>query len=127
VAAVIAWNANPDYALAGGALRDPRVAVRHADVVAMLREGVGGFDAIVLDVDNGAAPLTTAGNARLYGDAGIGTAVAALRPGGRLAYWSADDDPTFERALHPRARPRDVRAPAHALRRPPGRRLASGR
>jgi spermidine synthase len=99
VAAVIAWNANPDYALAGAALRDPRVTVRHADVVAVLREGAGRFDAVVLDVDNGAAPLTTAGNARLYRDAGIATAVAALRPGGRLAYWSADADPAFERAL----------------------------
>jgi spermidine synthase len=123
VAAVIAWNANPDYPLAADALRDPRVAVRHADVVDVLREGAGRFDAIVLDVDNGAAPLTTAGNARLYRDAGIAEAVAALRPGGRLAYWSADDDPRFERALRragltvevTRARAHATSGPRHAL------------
>jgi spermidine synthase len=103
VAAVIAWNANPDYALAGEALRDPRLTLRHADVVDVLREeareGAGRFDAILLDVDNGAAPLTTAGNARLYDDAGIAAAVAALRPGGWLAYWAAEADREFERAL----------------------------
>lgn len=99
VAAVIAWNANPAYPLAGAALRDPRVTLRHADVVDVLREGAGGFDAVLLDVDNGAAPLTTAGNARLYGGAGVAEAVAALRPGGRLAYWAAADEPAFERRL----------------------------
>ena len=99
VAAVIAWNTNPDYPLAGAALRDPRVTLRHADVADVVREGAGGFDAILLDVDNGASPLTTAGNARLYGGAGIADAVAALRPGGRLAYWAAEADREFERAL----------------------------
>jgi len=57
------------------------------------------FDGIMLDVDNGAAALTTSGNARLYRDAGIRTAAAALRPGGRLGYWSADPDPAFVDAL----------------------------
>ena len=99
VAAVIAWNENPDYPLAGAALRDPRVTLRHADVVDVVHESAGRYDAILLDVDNGAAPLTTAGNARLYHDAGIRAAVAAPRPGGRLAYWAAEDDRGFERAL----------------------------
>ncbi len=103
VDAVIAWNVNPDYALAGAALRDPRVTLRHADVVDVLRDaardGVERFDAILLDVDNGTAPLTTAGNARLSDDRGLATAIAALRPGGRLAYWAADADAGFERAL----------------------------
>ena len=123
VGAVIAWNADPAYALAVEALRDPRVEVRHADVAAVLREGAGRFDAVVLDVDNGAAALTTAGNARLYRDAGIRTAAAALRPGGRLAYWSADDDPAFERALRraglavevTRARAHATSGPRHTL------------
>lgn len=76
VAAVIDWNTTPAYRLA-------------AD----------GFDAIILDVDNGADALTTEGNARLYRSEGIRMAVAALRPAGRLAYWSADADPAFERSL----------------------------
>lgn len=106
VAQVIAWNRNPAYPLAGAALQDPRVDLRHADVADVLRASAGGggasagtFDAVLLDVDNGADALTTAGNARLYGAAGIAAAVAALRPDGRLAYWSADPDAAFERAL----------------------------
>lgn len=96
---VIRWNQNPDYALAADALRDPRVDLRHDDVANVLAASPGEFDAIMLDVDNGAAPLTTKGNAALYRDAGIRRAAAALRPGGRLAYWSAVDDPAFEKAL----------------------------
>jgi spermidine synthase len=96
---VIRWNRNPDYALAADALRDPRVDLRHDDVANVLQESPGGFDAIMLDVDNGAAPLTTRGNAGLYRAQGIRRAAAALRPGGRVAYWSAGDDPEFEKTL----------------------------
>jgi spermidine synthase len=99
VRAVIDWNENADYALAGGALRDPRVAVCHADVVQLLRESPAAFDAVMLDVDNGPDPMTTSGNGALYGDAGIRMTVAALRPGGRVVYWSAQDDRKFERTL----------------------------
>ncbi len=96
---IIAWNRNPEYALSGTAMDDPRVDVRRADVLTLLREHAGAFDAIMLDVDNGAEPLTTAGNAKLYRDAGIQTAIAALKPGGRVVYWSADADPAFATAL----------------------------
>jgi spermidine synthase len=96
---VIDWNMNPEYALAGDALRDARVDLRHADVADVLRSSARQFDAIMLDVDNGADPLTTAGNAQLYRHAGIQIAAAALRPAGKLAYWSAQDDPTFAEAL----------------------------
>jgi spermidine synthase len=97
--AVIDWNEHPDYGLAGAALRDPRVELRHADVAEVLRESAGQLDAIMLDVDNGPDPMTTSGNGALYSDAGVHTAAAALRPGGRLVYWSAQDDRKFERTL----------------------------
>jgi spermidine synthase len=96
---VIRWNRNPDYALAADALRDPRVDLRHDDVADVLLANPGGFDAIMLDVDNGAAALTSRGNAGLYRAQGIRRAAAALRPGGRVAYWSAGADPGFEKAL----------------------------
>ena len=113
--AVIDWNRNPDYPLAGDALRDPRVELRHADVADILATRRGAFDAIMLDVDNGAAALTTSGNARLYGAAGIQAAVAALRPEGRLAYWCADDDRAFASALRRAGLIVDVtRVSAHA-------------
>lgn len=99
VQAVIDWNLAPEYSLGGDALRDPRVSLRHADVLDVLRENSGGFDAIMLDVDNGAEAFTTAGNAPLYGEGGIRTTIAALRPGGVVAYWSAGDDAPFVRAL----------------------------
>jgi spermidine synthase len=99
VRAVIDWNENPDYALASAVLRDARVELRHADVADVLREGAGQYDAIVLDVDNGPDPMTTSGNGALYGDAGIRMTAAALRPAGRLVYWSAQDDRRFERTL----------------------------
>lgn len=115
VAGIISWNENPDYALAGAALRDTRVDLRHADVVTVLEENPGAFDAIMLDVDNGAEPLSTAANAPLYRIAGIRMASAALRPGGRIAYWSAGDDPTFATALRDAGLLVEVaRARAHA-------------
>jgi spermidine synthase len=115
VAGIIAWNENPDYALAGAALRDERVELRHDDVADVLRESPGCFDGIMLDVDNGAEPLTTAANAQLYGRAGVELAAAALRPGGRLAYWSAGGDHEFEALLRRAGLAVEVvRARAHA-------------
>jgi spermidine synthase len=99
VAEVIDWNRNPDYDLAGDALADPRVEVHHEDVADVLRGNPGAFDAIMLDVDNGAAAMTTGGNAGLYTIRGVRRAAEALRPGGRLAYWSADEDPRFVAVL----------------------------
>lgn len=99
VQAVIDWNIVPEYTLGGDALLDPRVSLRHIDVLDVLREHVGGFDVIMLDVDNGAEAFTTAGNSTLYGERGIQMTVAALRPGAAVAYWSAGDDRLFVRAL----------------------------
>ena len=99
IGAVIEWNRNPEYELAASALRDERVDLRHDDVSTVLEESAGTFDAIILDVDNGADALTTSGNAALYREDGIRAAAVALRPNGRLAYWSAGDDPAFERRL----------------------------
>jgi spermidine synthase len=99
VGEIIEWNRNPDYPLAAAALADPRVELRHDDVANVLRQSRGVFDAIMLDVDNGAEALTTDGNAALYRLSGVKQAAAALRPGGRLVYWSADEDPGFAALL----------------------------
>lgn len=95
VPAVIAWNRYPAYGLAADVIDDPRVEVVASDVADVLRASRGRFDSIMLDVDNGASGLTTAVNDGLYRSAGLGAARAALRPGGRLAVWSADADPAF--------------------------------
>ena len=95
VPAVIAWNRNPAYRLAADVIDDPRVELVVGDVAEVLGESRGRFDRIMLDVDNGARGLTVAGNDGLYGSTGLGTARAALRPGGRLVIWSAGPDPRF--------------------------------
>lgn len=99
VQAVIEWNRDPGYGISADALGDPRVELRNADVRDVLRESPGAFDAIMLDVDNGAEALTTAGNARLYDDDGIRLTMAALRPRGRIVYWSAQADRAFASSL----------------------------
>jgi spermidine synthase len=96
---IVEWNRNPEYGLPGEMVADPRVEVREADVADVMRSSSGVFDAILLDVDNGAEALTTGGNAALYAARGVRKAVEALRAGGRIAYWSADDDPRFEALL----------------------------
>jgi spermidine synthase len=97
--AVIAWNRNPGLPLAADALADPRVTVLQEDVGEVICEGRGSFDAIILDVDNGPAALSTDGNRRLYDSSGLRSARAALRPGGCLALWSVAPDPSFERRM----------------------------
>jgi spermidine synthase len=118
VAGVIEWNRNAEYPLGAAALADPRVELVHGDVARLLRDRPGAFDGIMLDVDNGADALTTSGNVALYRDPGIRTAVAALRPGGRLAYWSAGADAAFETALRRCGLTVEAtRAPVHATSR----------
>ena len=99
VPAVVAWNRSFLAELAGHPLQDPRVTVREADVALILREERRAYDAILLDVDNGPAGLTRKGNDRLYTEAGLAAAFAALRPAGVLAVWSASPDRAFARRL----------------------------
>jgi spermidine synthase len=99
VPAVIAWNREAAYGLAADALADPRVEVVAGDVADVIAGSRDRFDAILLDVDTGAAGLTAAANDRLYAPRGLGAAQAALKPGGRLAVWSADDDRRFAARL----------------------------
>jgi len=92
---VVAWNRGPLAHLAGHPLADERVTVREVDVVRILKEGRGAYDAILLDVDNGPWGLTSKGNAWLYSRAGLAAAFAALRPAGVLGVWSAGPDRAF--------------------------------
>ena len=95
VAEVIAWNANPDYVLSAAAMGDARTRVLHDDVSNVLAANPGGFDAILLDTDNGPDGMLMSENGRLYAATGVARTVAALRPPGVIAYWSVGDDPRF--------------------------------
>jgi spermidine synthase len=96
---IIAWARGPMAKLAAGCLDDPRVKIVERDVAEVLAESPGGYDAILLDVDNGPDGLVRAANDRLYSMAGLASAKAALRPGGILAVWSAGSDAAFARRL----------------------------
>lgn len=99
VQSVIDWNANPDYALSHETMRDARVRIVHDDVVNVLSANANGFDAIMLDTDNGPAGMLMSENARLYVSRGITLTMNALRPGGVIAYWSVGEDKPFVGAL----------------------------
>jgi spermidine synthase len=99
VPAVLTWARGPMAAVFGQSLADPRVRIREADVGELIRRDPAAVDAILLDVDNGPAGLTRAGNDGLYDLAGLHAAHAALRPGGVLAVWSAGPDADFARRL----------------------------
>ena len=99
VPAVVEWNRGPLGPLAGDPLKDARVRVETADVGVILRAGVGRFDAVLLDVDNGPSAFTDSGNAGLYDERGIAAARAALRMDGVLAVWAAREDGKFEQRL----------------------------
>lgn len=96
---IIDWARGPMADLTAGALDDPRVALRIADVSGVIGGAVGAFDAILLDVDNGPDGLTRESNDRIYSAAGLDRARRALRPGGILAIWSAHPDVRFARRL----------------------------
>ena len=99
VPAVVDWNKKYMSHLAGHPLKDKRVRVKVKDVAELLRSERTGYDAIMLDVDNGPDALTAKGNSWLYTDAGLAAARAALRPDGVLAVWSAGTDNAFIKRL----------------------------
>ncbi|MBM7851495.1 spermidine synthase [Methylopila capsulata] len=95
VPAVVAWARGPMSEIFGTSLGDPRVTIVQDDVAAVMRADRGGYDAILLDVDNGPEALTQASNDGLYGLEGLGDARAALKGGGVLAVWSQGPDKSF--------------------------------
>jgi len=99
VPAVVEWNRGPLGPLAGHPLDDRRVQVEIDDVAITLSLHAAQFDAVILDVDNGPAPLSALNNAGLYDHRGIATARAALKMNGVLAVWSAREDRKFEQRL----------------------------
>src|SRR5665213_4003393 len=99
VAAVVEWNRGPLGPFAEYPLKDRRVRIEIGDVAVALRSAHGKCDAVLLDVDNGPTAFTSSENAWLYEDRGIAAAREALKPGGLLAVWSAQEDRKFEQRL----------------------------
>lgn len=94
---IIEWARGPMAELADKCLDDPRVDLRIEDVALAIARG--GYDAIMLDVDNGPDGLTREENDRIYTTTGLSKLRAALNPGGILAVWSAGADDAFAARL----------------------------
>jgi hypothetical protein len=73
--------------LARDVLADPRVRVLRSDIGRVIAQQ-RGFDAILLDVDNGPHWASFRTNAGLYNPAALAQAREALAPGGAYAVWS---------------------------------------
>jgi spermidine synthase len=92
---VVEWNRTLIGAPAGHPLTDPRCSVYIGDVADSIRREPSGFDAILMDVDNGPEAMVRRENEWLYNADGLEATRAALRPGGVLAVWSASPDRIF--------------------------------
>ena len=96
---IITWARGPMADITAGCLDDRRVQLKMGDVGEAIAGANAGYDAILLDVDNGPDGLTRQGNDRLYSPAGLKAAKRALRPGGILAIWSAAEDRKIRQAI----------------------------
>ncbi len=96
---IVAWARGPMHRLTAGCLDDPRVLLVGDDVAMLIDAARGGYDAILLDVDNGPEGLTRIINDDLYSAQGLQAARTALKPGGVLAVWSAFPDEAFTTRL----------------------------
>lgn len=97
---VVAWNREYLGSVNGLLLDDARVEVRVEDVFQVISSAPAGYyDAILLDVDNGPIAMVQDGNARLYQSQGFEIITRALKPGGRVAFWSASTDQGFAKRL----------------------------
>ncbi|MDP2733114.1 MAG: MnmC family methyltransferase [Hoeflea sp.] len=96
---VIRWARGHMEPVFDGCLDDPRVKLFEGDVGELIRGTDRGWDAILLDVDNGPDGLTRKGNDALYSAQGLASAYRALSPGGVFSVWSSAPDAAFTRRL----------------------------
>ena len=96
---VVQWNRGVLAGLAGHPLDDERVSVHEFDVAELIKTPEAGYNAILLDVDNGPQGLTVKENDWLYSPNGLDTTFAALKPKGVLAVWSSGPEAAFAKRL----------------------------
>ncbi len=92
---VVEWNKGPLAPFADHPLDDKRSELVQGDVSKVLRQVRNEYDSIMLDVDNGPTALVNERNSWLYTDTGLQAIRSTLKNGGRVAIWSADDEPRF--------------------------------
>ena len=113
--ALVDWMRDGTVPTGPSLLADERVTLVVADVAVALAEAVpASYDLVLLDVDNGPGHLVHSTNAALYEEPALKAARAALRPGGALVVWSADEAPELADTLRTvfgevEVRPHEVR------------------
>lgn len=96
---VVDWNRTYLQAINGNLLDDPRVQIHTQDVRDLLMRARPGYDAILLDIDNGPTAMVQDGNVSMYSETGLALLGGAIRNNGRAVFWSAAADPVFEKRL----------------------------
>lgn len=96
---IVDWNRAHLGHLVDHPLNDPRVEVRADDVMKTLRDGLGEYDVVLMDTDNGPDFLVRETNGDIYAECGIRAVEQALTPAGIAAFWSATISPEFEKRL----------------------------
>lgn len=99
VPAIVEWARGPLADLAGHPLDDPRVEIRIGGVADFLPSSRHGFDAVLLDTDNGPEAVMREANGVLYSREGLDLAIGAVASDGVIGFWSADQSAAFESVL----------------------------
>lgn len=96
---LIAWARDGVTEQLGALAGDARVELVCADIADTLAADSGGWDAILLDVDNGPSFLIHERNAQLYDTATLSHCLDLLSPGGQLVIWCESASPQLEHTL----------------------------
>lgn len=78
---------------------DPRVRLLAGDIVDVIGATEPGWNAILLDVDNGPSFLIHDHNQRVYSEAFLSRCLSRLAPSGRLVIWCETASPDLEITL----------------------------
>jgi spermidine synthase len=99
---VVDWCSGPLSGLTDGAVDDPRVVVRIADVASLIARAADGsrpYDAIMLDLYEGTSEANTDPDHPFFGRAALKRTNRALSASGVLAVWTESADPRFVQRL----------------------------
>lgn len=106
---IIEWNRQWVGELNSHPMRDARVVVTHADLRDVLSRAAapsvdggglgGGFDAVLIDIDNGPWPVAARANRSFWLPEGVLAITRVLRPDAVLVVWSTDPDASFAARL----------------------------
>lgn len=96
---LVQWNKSHLGHLHPGLWEDSRVAIYGGDFGDLMAGSPEAFHVILLDTQSGPEGISSENNDALYTIEGLQRLAAALKQGGLLAIWSADDDQTLERRL----------------------------